>query len=147
MKVFYISDIPLWGGFWNNTVAVWLEHPNQEPMTTLKVLQTLVDGYVDCVAPAGDLNEPSIDMWVNDEGLYRPDFVRNTEASYLAQMMIVGPVALAKANRKTGETLGFTDEELRDLSDRHSLNWDGATYLVDEIVSANSELREALTLS
>lgn len=144
MKVFYISDIPLWGGFWNNTVAVWLEHPNQEPMTTLKVLQTLVDGYVDCVVPEG---ETSIDMWVNDEGLYRPDFVRNTEASYLARRVLVGPIALAKSNRNTGETLGFTDEELRDLSDRHSLNWDGTTYLVDEIVTANSELREALTLS
>lgn len=143
MRAFYIADVPLWGGFWRNTVAVWLEHRSQTPLSTLDSLQRLVDGYVDCVVPG---NEPTVDMWVNDEGLYRPDFYRNAEASYLARTVIVGPVVLAKSNPNTGETLGLDEAELFALSEKHNLGWDGTTYLIDEIVNRNRDLREALTV-
>ena len=73
---------------------------------SLADLQTLVDGWVECVALPGQ-----VDAWVNEEGLYRDDLGYNLLGTYMVRgwtgnpgYNLVGPVVFA-AHDDEGNTL------------------------------------------
>lgn len=74
---------------------------------TLSTLQTLVDGYIECVTATKSVIGFDADVWVNGEGLYRQDFEINLVASYITGRQIVGPAVIAKSST-SGDTLGLT---------------------------------------
>ena len=130
----YVPDIHLFGSYYHGAVAVNLHDDD-----TLTALQTLVDGYVESV------HVNPIDIWVNEEGLFRPDFVPNKIASNIANVRLVGPAVITGIDVNTGETLGLSQKQIDALAKVFYLNYAGDTYMLDEIVSVNLELREALT--
>jgi hypothetical protein len=82
--------------------------------STLSTLQTLVEGYIECVvAPKSALGFEA-DVWVNEEGLYRQDFEINLVASYMTGRQIVGPAVIAKSST-SGNTLGLTSANINRL--------------------------------
>jgi hypothetical protein len=102
---------------------------------TLNVLQTLVDGSVDCVEIG-----VGFDLWVNDEGLFRNDFQTNLIASVLVNRRIVGPAVIA--TQHNGETLGVTDHGITLLR-----NW--GIPVEDEVLTveqAAAMLSQSITL-
>ena len=73
---------------------------------SLSDLQTLVDGWIECVGLPGGM-----DCWVNEEGLYRDDFAYNLLGTYMVRgwtgnpgYHLVGPVVFA-AHDDEGNTL------------------------------------------
>lgn len=86
---------------------------NQEP-SSLAMLQFLVDGLIECVALPENVLGFAADLWVNEEGLFRPDFTGNIGASILAGRPLVGPAVITRTNR-AGETIGITDDQLNFL--------------------------------
>lgn len=66
---------------------------------TLSFLQKSVDGLIAC-APA---RIGSADVWVNDEGLYNPNFSTNFYASLITCQRLVGPAVVASSD-EAGET-------------------------------------------
>lgn len=81
---------------------------------TLKTLQTLVDGLVECVTANKQVIGFDADVWVNEEGLFRNDFGINLVASYITGRQIVGPAVLARSN-KNGKTIGLTGSQINRL--------------------------------
>lgn len=81
---------------------------------TLSTLQTLVDGYVECVSADRKVLGFDADVWVNEEGLYRQDFSINLPASYITGRQLVGPVVIARSS-KDGKTLGLTGSQINRL--------------------------------
>lgn len=89
---------------------------------TLPVFQALVGGLID-VAVVSDPTILSdffptlpdghtVDLIVNDEGLYNDEFRLNIPATFLNGIQLVGPVVVALSDRKTGDTIGLSDEML-----------------------------------
>lgn len=74
-------------------------------------LQEVVGGLVDCVALS-----PTVDLWVNDEGLYR--CAPNPMATVLAHVMadrdpaapLFGPAVFTGGVDAHGETMGLTED-------------------------------------
>ena len=77
---------------------------------TLKSLQTLVDGLIECARS----REFECDVWVNEEGLFRQDFGINMAASTIANQVLVGPAVLANVDSE-GRTTGITEAQLLTL--------------------------------
>ena len=82
--------------------------------STLSTLQTLVDGYVECVTADKRSLGFEADVWVNEEGLFRQDFSINLVASFITGRQIVGPAVLARSS-KDGKTLGLTSGNINRL--------------------------------
>jgi hypothetical protein len=82
--------------------------------STLSTLQTLVDGYVECVTADRSALGFEADVWVNEEGLFRQDFSINLVASFITGRQIVGPAVLARSS-KDGKTLGLTSSNIERL--------------------------------
>lgn len=102
---------------------------------TLKGLQTLVDGLVDCVRPQEGWTHPqlaTIDLWINDDGGYREDFDLNLEASFLVGYGIIGPAVVARSN-KDGETIGLTPEDFAAFTEM------GMNIMAIEIVHSDAD--------
>jgi hypothetical protein len=78
---------------------------------TLSDLQTLVDGFVECVPVNRNILGFDADMWVNEEGLFRQGFGRNFLASYLTGRQIVGPAVIANFT-SGGKTTGLTEKQM-----------------------------------
>lgn len=94
--------------------------PAKNDESSLKALQTLVGGYVECVqivhaTPA----RMGLDLWLNEEGKFREDFGRNEIATFLCHRLnliapgdwIAGPVVIAQSDHE-GATHPFTPEAL-----------------------------------
>lgn len=79
-----------------------------DDMTTLKFMQTIVEGLITLV-PTEDEN---IDLFVNDEGLYFEHFVLNPVASRFAGQPLVGPSIMMRHNR-AGETTSMTVDDMK----------------------------------
>jgi len=82
--------------------------------STLSTLQTLVDGYIECVTAKKSVLGFDADIWVNEEGLYRQDFEINLVASYMTGRQLVGPAVIAKSST-SGNTLGLTTNNINRL--------------------------------
>jgi hypothetical protein len=79
---------------------------------TLRTLQTLVEGFIQCV-PTNDTETGFCgDIWVNEEGLYQPTFAANMLASILAGQCLVGPAVITRSNDE-GETVGLADTDMK----------------------------------
>lgn len=83
---------------------------------TLKALQTLVDGLIDCVSATALPEGQVLDVYVNDEGLLN-EFSLNPTASLLCERPIVGPVVFTRSN-DDGDTVGLTDADIEMLDER-----------------------------
>ena len=120
MEAIYISDTPL--HLDDGSVETVFLVSDDTVMPTLKFLQTLVDGLIECVSLT-----PDLDMWVNEEGLFRDDFEINRRASIMAGhgYVIKGPAVIT--GQRNGETISITPEDF----DR--LRVSSQTYKVDEI--------------
>lgn len=81
---------------------------------TLSTLQSLVDGYIECVTATKSVLGFDADVWVNEEGLYRQDFGINLVASYMTGRQLVGPAVIAKSTPQ-GETVGLTQGNIARL--------------------------------
>lgn len=92
---------------------------------TLPVLQALVGGLID-VAVVSDPtilsdffpNLPSghsVDIVVNDEGLYNSDFKFNFPVSDLIGTGLVGPAVVTLSDRASGDTVGLPSDMLTHL--------------------------------
>lgn len=81
---------------------------------TLNTLQTLVEGWVECVNADKRSLGFEADVWVNEEGLFRQDFAINLVASFLTGRQLVGPAVLARSN-SNGETIGLTSGQINRL--------------------------------
>lgn len=81
-------------------------------MPSLDALQALVGGLIECVSP--NQIDPCVDVWVNEEGLYMPEFGINLVASYITGRQIVGPAVLA-GYRVDGATIGVPDAVIKNL--------------------------------
>lgn len=103
MKVIFLNDIDL------RPYVV----EKEEGRDSLSFLQELVDGLVESVSA-----EPGIDIWVNEEGLYRPDFFTNHFASFLAGTRLVGPGVLTGVS-KGGETIAIPNYYVKATHDTH----------------------------
>lgn len=111
-------------------------------ISTLRALQRLVDGLVDCVAFTDTVSGVSGDCWVNDEGLYRQDFGINLIATVMTQRQLVGPVVICNHDNN-GETTGITDSQL-DALRASGLGFDGGTpCTVSEIVTMRAQMAVA----
>lgn len=77
--------------------------------TSLKVLQTAVDGLIQPVDITAKLT-----MWVNEEGLFRSDFEQNILATAFmpdGASPIMGPAVFTGGVDDNGETLGLSRED------------------------------------
>ena len=104
---------------------------------TLATLQLLVDGLVECVTPNPKvLGFTCADVWVNEEGLYRPDFSINLVASYITGRQLVGPAVLARSTSQ-GRTVGLTERQLERLAaDGLFLDYnEGKNWTAEEVVA------------
>ena len=88
-----------------------------------KSLQKFVDGLFDIVVARHYTSGLpfDVDVWVNDEGLYREDFHQNVAATLLTGAGLVGPAVLAMST-PDGETVGFTAEQLAAIADAWPLD-------------------------
>lgn len=125
-----------------NGYAALVTHDNGSSLTAL---QTLVDGYVDCVTADPDALGFAADVWVNDEGLYRKDFAINLVGSFITGRQLVGPIVIALSDAD-GETTGLTSahiEQLRkdglEIDDNGGIGWpveQAAYFFGPEVASA-----------
>lgn len=76
----------------------------------LRVLQTAVDGLIEPVRIRADL-----DMYVNEEGLFRADLDLNGWALVFAGVPIRGNVVITGVVDDNGETIGLTDAQVASL--------------------------------
>lgn len=120
MKVIYINDL--------TSHRYLVEKP--EGQDTLSFLQSLVEGLIECVSLT-----PDTDVWVNEEGLFRNDFVSNIGVSLLAGRTLVGPAVLT--GQQNGETVSFPDRY-----------WDTShfqqTYTAEEVIAIRKQVADAL---
>lgn len=126
MKVVFLNDIDL------RPYVV----EKEEGRDTLSFLQELVDGLVESVSV-----EQGTDIWVNEEGLSRPDFLTNHFASFLAHTRLVGPAVLTGVT-KGGETVAPDKYFIKTTHLTHGPE----TYTASEIIALRSrqldEMRE-----
>jgi len=101
--------------------------------SSLATFQKIVDGNVDVVTTRHAGLPHTFDLWVNDEGLYRNDFITNLVASHLTGTVLVGPAVMSNVNINTGETTGLTSTDLKSLSSIMEIDTNfGNHYTVDE---------------
>lgn len=126
MKVIFLNDIDL------RPYVV----EKEEGRDTLSFLQELVDGLIESVSL-----ENETDIWVNEEGLYRPDFLTNHFASFLANTRLVGPAVLTGVT-KGGKTVAPGEYFIKTTY----LNYGPETYTASEMVALRAkqldEIRE-----
>lgn len=79
---------------------------------SLEALQAMVGGWIECVSPNNI--DPCVDVWVNEEGLYMPEFGINLVASYMSGRQIVGP-AVITGSRVDGATIGVPNVVIKNL--------------------------------
>jgi hypothetical protein len=112
--------------------------------STLRTLQTLVDGYVQCVPTNRRETGFDGDVWLNEEGLYHPTFTVNLLGSVFAGTRIVGPVVISRAD-SNGGTIGLSAADLTAITrkglvvdDNRGQGWtaDDAAALRQRIVAA-----------
>lgn len=103
--------------------------------STLRLLQTAVDGLIECVTANKRALGFDADVWVNEEGLFRNDFGINLVASYITGRQLVGPAVIARSSTQ-GATLGLTDNNLARLraDGLHIDDNDGKGWTIDEAV-------------
>lgn len=80
------------------------------PAGSLKVLQDAVDGLIEPVALT-----PALEMYVNEEGLFRDDLAGNAWVALMTGRLIKGDVVITGAVDDEGETIGLTDEQIASL--------------------------------
>lgn len=99
---------------------------------TLSAMQALVDGWVDCARSV----DGTMDVWVNDEGLYRGDFMVNLVASFLTGTTLVGPAVITRTT-PNGETVPLLERQIQALERQglHIFDNDGRPYSVAEILA------------
>jgi len=124
MKALYISDIPISVPGEGAQYSFVIEDTIGDGSSTLKFLQTLVEGFVECVSLG-----KSTDMWVNEEGLFRSDFELNRRASMVAGhgYAIKGPAVIT--GQRNGNTISLTG----DLIDDQLALSNGKTYTVEQM--------------
>lgn len=83
---------------------------------TLADLQSLVGGYVECVAQTEDQMGFACDVWVNEEGLFRNDFGFNLVASFMTGRQLVGPAVICTTDAQ-GNTRGLSEANITRLLD------------------------------
>jgi hypothetical protein len=83
---------------------------------TLSDLQSLVGGYVECVAATKDQMGFACDVWVNEEGLFRNDFGFNLVASFMTGRQLIGPAVICTSDAQ-GNTCGLTEKNITRLLD------------------------------
>ena len=120
MKVIYINDL--------NKRPYLVE--KAEGQDTLSFLQTMVDGLIESVAIDSDT-----DLWVNEEGLFRDDFVMNIVASTASGRPLVGPAVLT--GQRNGETVSVPETYL-DLANFEE------TFTADEVATIRRKMAETL---
>lgn len=104
--------------------GAFLLHADPE-IKTLTVLQTLVEGLFTCVSAneefiPTEMDANEIDIWVNDDGLHREDFVPNREASFLTGQILVGPAVVTR-NDGHGATISLTDKDIELFVSRYGI--------------------------
>lgn len=125
MKVIYINDIDM------KPYVV----EKEEGQTTLALLQELVEGLVEVVSA-----DPGTDLWVNEEGLFRGDFLPNHFASYITDgRHLVGPAVLAGVNKK-GETISVPTYFTKATWATHG----EITYKASEVVAIRAKQLEEM---
>lgn len=90
MKAIYLNDLD------GKSYVV----ESKQGQSSLDFLQSLVDGLIECVSLSSH-----VDLWVNEEGLFRDDFSLNIKASRLVGYPgynLVGPAVMT--GQKNGET-------------------------------------------
>lgn len=81
--------------------------------TALKTLQTAVDGYIEAV-----YLDPDVTMWVNEEGLFRPDLASNFLGATLYQEIfkipnpINGTVVFTGGADHEGNTVSLDEDNV-----------------------------------
>ena len=114
--------------------------------STLDTLQTLVDGYIECVTADKHVLGFESDVWVNEEGLFRQDFAINLVASFLTGRQLVGPAVLARSS-KGGKTLGLTSSNINRLIEDGLMletadEGSGNPYTLDDLLARLAESEE-----
>lgn len=100
---------------------------------SLTVMQTLVDGLIEYVAPSRLSSKyGSVDVWVNEEGMYHPAFGINFVASYITGRQLVGPAVIAGSDRE-GKTISIPSDAHKTLIKEGLLIQDGE-FTAAEIV-------------
>jgi len=108
--------------------------------STLRTIQGLVDGYVECLSANRRVIGFESDAWVNEDGLSRNDFGINLVASYLTGRQIVGPAVIARFSHDTGETLGLGKAHIQRLvNDGLMVEGLDEAYSLADIISIRSE--------
>lgn len=113
MKAIYLNDLD------GKSYVV----ESKQGQSSLDFLQSLVDGLIECVSL-----DSHVDLWVNEEGLFREDFSLNVRASRLAGhgYNLVGPAVMT--GQKNGETIEIGGEYIRAV-----LSSDPTVYSVEAI--------------
>lgn len=110
-----------------------------DDMTTLTFLQTLVDGFVECVGIQGGL-----DIWVNEDGLFRDDFRTNRKATIMRgagyAVPLVGPAVLA-THDKEGRTFGVPQDYY--FYSEALLN-DGRPFTLEEVIEIRNKMAKVV---
>lgn len=108
---------------------------------TLKSLQTLVDGYIECVQVRNSDFGFTFDLWVNEEGLFREDFMVNLPASYLTGRTIKGPAVITVSTLE-GRTVGLSEAQIKraskvmSIDDENYSMEDAQTFFVSQVANS-----------
>lgn len=108
--------------------------------SSLETLQTCVEGWVGVVT--GRLGGMDVDLWVNEEGLFRHDFAVNPIASIICGQTIVGPVVVARSDSE-GRTVGFTDAMVERIAITDELSIYPFDRTADQIVASRKAFIES----
>lgn len=98
---------------------------------SLTALQTLVGGLIQGVYPTK--LGPTVDTWVNEEGLMMPNFGINLVASFITGRQLVGPCVLA-GHTPSGDTISVPKKVVTKLK-REGLMIDERTWAPFEIAN------------
>lgn len=84
----------------------------------LEYLQNLVGGYIEHFIIDDELDMLNIDMWINEEGKFRSDFLPSFALMHDGSLydVIMGPCVFSKYNDE-GETLGLSLNEMNVVID------------------------------
>lgn len=119
MKAIYLNDLD------GKSYVV----ESKQGQSTLDFLQSLVGGLIECVSLSSH-----VDLWVNEEGLFREDFGLNIKASRLAGRgyHLVGPAVMT--GQKNGETIEIGEDYIR-----ATLSSDPTVYTVETIQAIRAD--------
>lgn len=119
-----------------NADIVIIDHDADTKGGTLKMLQTAVDGLIECVSADPDFLGFDADVWINEDGLYRKGYQVNVIASVIAGQRLVGPAVLSLSTFD-GETIGLDAEQIDDIKKRTVVRTrsDGKGYNVGSLAT------------